>query len=115
MDSFSVRERLHTPSYQQQNTNFDYFIKNCPDYYLIQLRRQQMSNIDIVRAWKDEDYRASLSEAEQAMLPENPAGLVDLADEDMSSMAGGLALEHEHTDTCRHCCGAALASDVSPA
>lgn len=72
-----------------------------------------MSNIDIVRAWKDEDYRASLSEAEQAMLPENPAGIVDLADEDMSSMAGGAVAEHEHTVTCKHCCGAALASDVS--
>jgi mersacidin/lichenicidin family type 2 lantibiotic len=75
-----------------------------------------MSNIDIVRAWKDEDYRASLSEAEQAMLPENPAGLVDLADEDMSSMAGGAALActtDPHTETCAKCCSAALASDVS--
>jgi len=72
-----------------------------------------MSNIDIVRAWKDEDYRASLSDAEKAMLPENPAGLVDLADDDMSSMTGGAVAEHEHTHTCAHCCGATLASDVS--
>ena len=75
-----------------------------------------MSNIDIVRAWKDEDYRASLSEAEQAMLPENPAGLVELADEDMSSMAGGAALActtDPHTETCAKCCPQQASIDIS--
>ena len=33
-----------------------------------------MSKIDIIRAWKDEAYRQSLSEAERTRLPENPAG-----------------------------------------
>jgi len=33
-----------------------------------------MKNLDIIRAWKDEAYRASLSKEERAMLPENPAG-----------------------------------------
>lgn len=37
-----------------------------------------MSNIDVIRAWKDAEYRGSLSEAELAMLPDNPAGLVEL-------------------------------------
>ena len=33
-----------------------------------------MKEIDIVRAWKDEEYRASLSEEERGLLPEHPAG-----------------------------------------
>ncbi|MBV6622421.1 MAG: mersacidin/lichenicidin family type 2 lantibiotic [Rivularia sp. (in: Bacteria)] len=51
-----------------------------------------MSNIDIIRAWKDEEYRNSLSEEQRSQLPENPAGMVELSDEDMESMAGGVYL-----------------------
>src|SRR5919199_996646 len=46
-----------------------------------------MSHIDIIRAWKDEEYRASLSEAELAQLPENPAGLIEIADIDHMELA----------------------------
>ena len=38
-----------------------------------------MTNRDIIRAWKDENYRSSLGAAERAALPENPAGLVELS------------------------------------
>lgn len=48
-----------------------------------------MSNFDIIRAWKDEDYRATLSQEQLDSLPENPAGLIELKDEDMSSLSGG--------------------------
>ncbi|HEX6292732.1 MAG TPA: mersacidin/lichenicidin family type 2 lantibiotic [Herpetosiphonaceae bacterium] len=48
-----------------------------------------MSNVDIIRAWKDEEYRASLSETERAALPEHPAGLVELTDEELDLAAGG--------------------------
>jgi mersacidin/lichenicidin family type 2 lantibiotic len=48
-----------------------------------------MSPEQIIRAWKDEEYRQSLSEAELAQLPENPVGLVQLADEEAASIAGG--------------------------
>lgn len=34
-----------------------------------------MSQQDIIRAWRDTDYRQSLSEAEQALIPPHPAGL----------------------------------------
>jgi mersacidin/lichenicidin family type 2 lantibiotic len=47
------------------------------------------SNVDIVRAWKDEAYRASLSEDERKLLPENPAGMVELSDQELESIAGG--------------------------
>ena len=64
-----------------------------------------MSKIDIIRAWKDEEYRNSLSDSEKAQLPENPAGAIELDDDDMSSMAGGFAALHPtHTDSCDHCC-----------
>ena len=44
--------------------------------------------IDVVRAWKDEAYRASLSSEEQAMLPANPAGELELSDADLESIHG---------------------------
>ena len=50
-----------------------------------------MKTIDIIRAWKDEDYRNSLSAAQRAALPKNPAGMVELSDSDMGKVAGGLA------------------------
>ncbi|ABA24947.1 hypothetical protein Ava_B0236 (plasmid) [Trichormus variabilis ATCC 29413] len=46
-------------------------------------------SVDIIRAWKDEEYRQSLSSEQLQQLPENPAGLIELSDEDMSSVAGG--------------------------
>ncbi|NJN09340.1 MAG: mersacidin/lichenicidin family type 2 lantibiotic [Richelia sp. SL_2_1] len=63
-----------------------------------------MSNLDIVRAWKDEEYRASLSPEQKAQLPENPAGLIELTNDDMSSLGGGLVADPTHTKTCKHCC-----------
>ena len=48
-----------------------------------------MSNVDVVRAWKDEQYRMSLSETERASLPQNPAGMVELTDADLEGIAGG--------------------------
>jgi mersacidin/lichenicidin family type 2 lantibiotic len=39
-----------------------------------------MSLNDIIRAWKDADYRSSLSAAELAQLPQHPAGQIDLDD-----------------------------------
>jgi mersacidin/lichenicidin family type 2 lantibiotic len=45
---------------------------------------------NIIRAWKDAEYRASLTEAERAQLPEHPAGLVELSDADLDAVTGGL-------------------------
>jgi mersacidin/lichenicidin family type 2 lantibiotic len=47
-----------------------------------------MSN-KLVKAWKDEEYRLSLSEAERALLPENPAGSFELTDVELATVAGG--------------------------
>jgi mersacidin/lichenicidin family type 2 lantibiotic len=47
-----------------------------------------MSEVDVVRAWKDADFRAGLSEAELAQLPANPAGLIELSDADLMPAMG---------------------------
>ena len=49
-----------------------------------------MSNINIIRAWKDANYRNSLSEAERAALPANPAGFIELADAALNGVSGGV-------------------------
>jgi mersacidin/lichenicidin family type 2 lantibiotic len=46
----------------------------------------QMNNI--VRAWKDAAYRQSLSAEEQAMLPANPAGEIELTDAELETLFG---------------------------
>jgi mersacidin/lichenicidin family type 2 lantibiotic len=48
-----------------------------------------INDIDVVRAWKDEEYRSSLTEAQRAQLPENPAGLIDIMDEETNEVIGG--------------------------
>ena len=45
--------------------------------------------LDIVRAWKDETYRQSLSAEQFSMLPANPAGSLELDDADLTSVHGG--------------------------
>ena len=55
-----------------------------------------MSEQNIIRAWKDENYRRSLSEAERAVLPENPAGRVDLDELTAAEMA---EIDGGHEDT----------------
>src|SRR2546421_7298636 len=46
----------------------------------------QMSNI--VRAWKDEAYRQGLSAEEQALLPANPAGEIELTEAELDAISG---------------------------
>ena len=47
-----------------------------------------MSAKDVIRAWKDEDFRLGLSAAQRAMLPDNPVGAIELSDEDLTDVAG---------------------------
>ncbi len=44
--------------------------------------------IDPVRAWKDADYRASLTIEQQALVPANPAGAIELTEDELSGVAG---------------------------
>jgi mersacidin/lichenicidin family type 2 lantibiotic len=46
--------------------------------------------IDIVRAWKDAEYRNSLTPEELASLPANPTGPTPASDEELAAVTGGL-------------------------
>jgi mersacidin/lichenicidin family type 2 lantibiotic len=48
-----------------------------------------MSKNNIIRAWKDPAYRNSLSAAERAALPANPAGAIEISDADLGKVSGG--------------------------
>jgi mersacidin/lichenicidin family type 2 lantibiotic len=68
-----------------------------------------MSVLNTIRAWKDAEYRQSLSPAERALLPEHPAGLIELSDADLNA-AGGRRRGCPsgdyvtHTNDCVVCC-----------
>jgi mersacidin/lichenicidin family type 2 lantibiotic len=44
--------------------------------------------LDVIRAWKDETYRQSLSYEQLNALPENPAGELELTDADLQGVSG---------------------------
>ena len=44
---------------------------------------------DLVRAWKDEAYRHKLNKEQLHTLPANPAGELDLSDNDLEAVCGG--------------------------
>ena len=48
-----------------------------------------MHHEDIIRAWKDEAFYASLDETSLAEMPAYPAGLRELSDEDLEAATGG--------------------------
>lgn len=48
-----------------------------------------MKKVDITRALRDPEIRASLTESERAQLPAHPAGISEIADEVLRSVAGG--------------------------
>jgi mersacidin/lichenicidin family type 2 lantibiotic len=51
-----------------------------------------MSRDDIIRAWKDAEFRKKLSSKKRALLPDNPAGYIELKDEDLGAVVGGESL-----------------------
>jgi mersacidin/lichenicidin family type 2 lantibiotic len=48
-----------------------------------------VSTEDIIRAWRDEEYRESLNEEQRAALPESPVGPIDLSEEELNGVEGG--------------------------
>lgn len=43
---------------------------------------------DVIRAWEDPEYRSSLSDDERAKLPANPAGEIELTEDELSEVMG---------------------------
>ena len=67
-----------------------------------------MKKTDILLAWRDADYFASLSDEEKAALPANPAALPEVQDEILGSVAGGCAF------TAGFCPTSALCTPCNP-
>jgi len=63
-----------------------------------------MSKANIIRAWKDEAFRLSLSAEQRALLPANPAGAIELDDSQLEQVSGGSTGEDlcfaTHTPGC---------------
>jgi mersacidin/lichenicidin family type 2 lantibiotic len=57
--------------------------------------------VDVVRAWKDPEYRKTLTPEELASLPENPAGAAEVSDEDIGNVSGGV--KSRPSGTCQNC------------
>lgn len=48
-----------------------------------------MSHENIIRTWKDEEYRMRLREEDRPQIPENPVGLIELTDSELELVGGG--------------------------
>jgi mersacidin/lichenicidin family type 2 lantibiotic len=48
-----------------------------------------MTKLDIIRAWKDGEYRRGLSASQRASLPTHPAGDIELSEAEMGQVSGG--------------------------
>jgi mersacidin/lichenicidin family type 2 lantibiotic len=72
---------------------------------------QMKKNIDVARAWRDQDYYLSLTEDERVSLGTHPAGIMGVEDGVLSSITGGCgSLSLGGTVFCTPCgrleCGA---------
>lgn len=52
-----------------------------------------MKKIDLARAFRDEDYYLSLTEADRASLPAHPAAMIEVSEDELRVVAGGLSTE----------------------
>jgi len=65
--------------------------------------------VDVLKAWKDPDYRECLCEAERALLPDHPAGAIDLTDTELDSLGArmqrlGLRFQTQTVGDAICCC-----------
>ncbi|MBR8741840.1 mersacidin/lichenicidin family type 2 lantibiotic [Nocardiopsis sp. MG754419] len=68
-----------------------------------------MTKIDIIRAWKDPEYRDGLTSA-----PAHPAGVIELPDEALNESGGAQVMETE-TGWSFGCCDSVTLDPVSGA
>lgn len=48
-----------------------------------------MTTEEIVRSWRDDEYMAALSRDDQALVPDNPIGLLELSDQELAGTDAG--------------------------
>ena len=54
---------------------------------------KKTGKIDLGRAFRDEDYYLSLTESERASLPAHPAALIEVSEDDLRVVTGGISTE----------------------
>jgi mersacidin/lichenicidin family type 2 lantibiotic len=66
-----------------------------------------MQTMEIAKAWKDEDYRDTLTTEQQAQLPQHPAGVIEFAEPQLEdeSLFGPAArrckfISNKYTNQC---------------
>jgi mersacidin/lichenicidin family type 2 lantibiotic len=64
-----------------------------------------MSPNQIVRAWKDSDYRAGLTSESSAVVPAHPVGDIDIADSMLDLSGGYEEARTEYLETLGCCQG----------
>jgi mersacidin/lichenicidin family type 2 lantibiotic len=69
-----------------------------------------MKRKDIIRAWKDPEYRNSLTATQHALIPDNPAGIIELSDADLNVAAGGNTAPTKYITGCGPGCQGAPAT-----
>jgi len=52
--------------------------------------KEIVMNADLIRAWKDEMYRDGLTAEQLAAMPANPAGVLELSEDELAGVDGAL-------------------------
>ena len=72
-----------------------------------------MKKKDIISAWRDEDAFHNLSDEEQQNLPTHPAGIVEIADQDLIQVAGGEGTHYSHCEPTASWCDDCGSGEIS--
>ena len=56
-----------------------------------------MTHKNIIRAWKDAEFRNSLSEKERELLLDHPSGLIQITDGELGAVVGRIAAVTDKT------------------
>ncbi len=67
-------------------------------------------DIDVARAWRDEDYYLSLTDEERSSVGVHPSGVAGVSDDALRSIAGGCGVKPTETP-CYTPCGMEMCKD----
>jgi mersacidin/lichenicidin family type 2 lantibiotic len=67
-----------------------------------------MKRDEIIRAWRDQDYFLSLTDEQRTLLPENPAGMIELSEDALINVLGASHATcfvscHPYSTECSSC------------
>jgi mersacidin/lichenicidin family type 2 lantibiotic len=63
-----------------------------------------MAAKEVIKAWKDEDYREKLTAVQKAQLPEHPAGRIEFEQPELEDEGPLRAGPTKYTHACSHGC-----------